>query len=137
VGAGAGATVNLPVPPGSGDAVYSSLVEHVVAPLARRYAPGLILVSAGYDAHIDDPLANCEVTDTGYATMSASVRALADELDVPVGVVLEGGYDLGALAGGLVTTLEVLASEGPVAAPELAVDDLAGAYRRKHAPAMG
>jgi acetoin utilization deacetylase AcuC-like enzyme len=137
VGAGAGANVNLPVPPGSGDAVYASLVEHVVVPLARQYAPGLILVSAGYDAHIDDPLANCEVTDAGYATMSASVRALADELDVPVGVVLEGGYDLGALASGLVTTLDVLASEGSVAAPGLAVDELAAAYRRKHTPAVG
>ena len=48
------------------------------------------------------------------------MRALADELDVPVGVVLEGGYDLGALARGLVAMLEVLASDGPVSAPELA-----------------
>ena len=136
-GEGEGFTVNLPVPPGSGDAAFGSLVEHVVVPLARRYAPELILVSAGYDAHVADPLAECEVTDAGYATMAASVRALADELDVPVGVVLEGGYDLGALASGLVATLEVLAGEGPVAAPELAVHELAERYRAQHAPAAG
>jgi acetoin utilization deacetylase AcuC-like enzyme len=121
--AGEGYTVNLPVPPGSGDEVFGSLVEHVVVPLARRYAPELILVSAGYDAHVHDPLAECVVTDAGYRTMAASVRALAAELDVPVGVVLEGGYDLGALASGLVATLEVLA------------DELAERYRAQHAPA--
>jgi acetoin utilization deacetylase AcuC-like enzyme len=135
--AGEGFTVNLPVPPGSGDAVYGSLVEHVVVPLARRYAPELILVSAGYDAHADDPLAECLVTDAGYRTMAESVRALAAELDVPVGVVLEGGYDLGALASGLVATLEVLAGDGPVAAPELPVHELAERYRAQHAPAAG
>jgi acetoin utilization deacetylase AcuC-like enzyme len=136
-GDGEGFTVNLPVPPGSGDAVFGALVEHVVVPLARRYAPELILVSAGYDAHADDPLAECAVTDAGYRTMAASVRALADELDVPVGVVLEGGYDLGALASGLVATLEVLAGDGPVAAPELPAHELAERYRAQHAPAAG
>jgi acetoin utilization deacetylase AcuC-like enzyme len=136
-GEGVGTTVNLPVPPGSGDAVFGSLVEHVVVPLARRYAPGLILVSAGFDAHVHDPLAQCSVTDAGYATMAASVRALADELDVPVGVVLEGGYDLGALATGMVATLEVLAADGPVAAPELPVHELAERYRGQHAVAAG
>jgi acetoin utilization deacetylase AcuC-like enzyme len=134
-GAGAGYTVNLPVPAGSGDAVFGSLVQHVVVPLARRYAPELVLVSAGFDAHADDPLAGCVVTDAGYATMAASVRALADDLAVPVGVVLEGGYALGALARGVTTTLEVLAGEGPVAAPQLPVHELAGGYLRRHAAA--
>ncbi|MCW3022367.1 MAG: histone deacetylase [Conexibacter sp.] len=136
-GDGAGTTVNLPVPPGTGDAAFGSLVEHVVVPLARRYAPGLILVSAGFDAHVRDPLAECTVTDAGYATMAASVRALADELDVPVGVVLEGGYDLGALATGMIATLEVLAGDGPVAAPELPVHELAERYRAQHAVVAG
>ena len=136
-GAGSGYTVNLPVPPGSGDALYGSLVEHVVVPLARRYAPQLILVSAGFDAHAHDPLAECAVTDAGFATMSASVRALAAELDVPVGVVLEGGYDLGALASGMVATLEVLAGDGAAVAPELPVHELAERYRAQHAAAAG
>ena len=54
-GAGRGYTVNLPVPPGSGDEAFCSLVEHVVVPLARAYDPGLILVSAGFDAHARRP----------------------------------------------------------------------------------
>jgi acetoin utilization deacetylase AcuC-like enzyme len=132
-GAGEGYTVNMPVPPGAGDAVFASLVEHVVVPLARSYRPGLILVSAGYDAHADDPLAECNVTDEGYGEMAASVRALADELDVPVGVVLEGGYDLGALASGFVATAETLAVEGPVAAPRLPTHRLAEEALARHA----
>lgn len=134
---GEGYTVNLPVPPGSGDETFGSLVEHVVVPLARSYRPGLILVSAGYDAHADDPLADGRVTDAGYATMAASIRAVADELDVPVGVVLEGGYDLGALARGLVATLEVLGSPEAVAAPELPVHPLAEKRRAQHAARLG
>ncbi|HEV7494594.1 histone deacetylase [Baekduia sp.] len=136
-GPGAGYTVNLPVRPGSGDAVFGSLVEHVAVPLARAYAPGLILVSAGFDAHADDPLAACEVTDAGYATMGASVRALADALEVPVGVVLEGGYDLAALSRGLVALLEVLGADGPVSAPELAVHQLSEGFLQRHAALLG
>jgi len=132
-GAGRGYTVNMPVPPGAGDAVYTSLVEHVVVPLGRSYRPGLILISAGYDAHVDDPLADCRVTDEGYAEMAASMRALADELQVPIGVVLEGGYDLGALARGLVATLEVLASPGPVAAPQMPTHRLSEEILARHA----
>jgi acetoin utilization deacetylase AcuC-like enzyme len=136
-GAGRGYTVNLPVPPRSGDAVFCSLVEHVVVPLARSYDPGLILISAGFDAHRDDPLADGAVTDAGYGTMAASMRAVADELHVPVGVVLEGGYDLGALARGMVATLEVLGADGPVAAPRLDVHPLAEQHRARHAALLG
>src|SRR4051794_16536655 len=130
-GAGAGYTVNMPVPPGSGDETFVSLVEHVVVPLARAYGPGLVLVSAGYDAHADDPLATCRVTDDGYAAMASSVRALADGLGVPLGLVLEGGYELGALSRGVVRTLEVLGADGPVAAPELPVHRLAAATNER------
>lgn len=121
-GPGAGYTVNLPVRPGSGDPVWCSLVEHVVVPIATAYAPDLVLVSAGYDAHADDPLAGCTVTEAGFATMTASLRRLGARLEVPVGMVLEGGYALGALARSVVATLEVLGAAEPPAAPELAVD---------------
>ena len=124
-GAGAGYTVNLPVRGGSGDALWVSLVEHVVAPLGRAYAPDLLLLSAGFDAHADDPLAGCVVTDGGYRAMAASLRALADELGVPLGVVLEGGYDLGALARCVATTLEVVGAEDPPVPREVEVDPLA------------
>jgi acetoin utilization deacetylase AcuC-like enzyme len=109
----AGYTVNLPVPGGSGDAVYASLVEHVAVPLAREYQPQLILISAGYDAHADDPLADCMVTDAGFAAMAASMRRVSGELEVPVGAVLEGGYEVGALARSVAVTMEVLAAAAP------------------------
>ena len=97
-GRGEGYTVNLPVPSGSGDQMWCSLVEHVVVPVGREYAPQLVLVSAGFDAHRDDPLASCACTSGGFAVMAASLRRLADELGVPIGLVLEGGYDLAGLA---------------------------------------
>ena len=124
-GPGEGYTVNLPVPGGSGDVAFVSLVEHVVRPLARAYAPDLVLLSAGYDAHADDPLAGCVVTDAGYGALSASVRALADELGVPLGIVLEGGYDLGALARCVAITLEVVAAERAPAVAQVAPHPLA------------
>lgn len=135
-GEGAGHTVNLPVPCGSGDDVFASLVAHVVVPAAREYAPELILVSAGYDAHAEDPLAGCRVSDAGFATMAASVAALGAELAVPVGVVLEGGYALGALARGVATTLEALAAPAP-AAPDVAVHDLALEHRSRRSASSG
>jgi acetoin utilization deacetylase AcuC-like enzyme len=124
-GPGEGYTVNLPVPAGSGDATWCSLVEHVVVALGLEYGPGLILISAGFDAHERDPLASCLVTRAGYAQMAASMRGLADELGVPLGVVLEGGYDLEALAEGTVATLEVVGAEDPADRPPVALHPLA------------
>jgi acetoin utilization deacetylase AcuC-like enzyme len=105
-GAGAGHTINLPVPPGAGHEVWLSLVEHVIVPVARAYAPDLVLVSAGFDAHRDDPLANCELTAETYAALSGATRALANEVGAPLGFVLEGGYDLHALAESVAATME-------------------------------
>jgi acetoin utilization deacetylase AcuC-like enzyme len=124
-GAGEGFTVNMPVPGGSGDDVFLAHLEHVVAPLARSYAPDLLLVSAGYDAHADDPLASCVVSDAGYAGMAAVLRATADELGIALGIVLEGGYDLGALARCVVLTLEVVGAADPPAPPQVALHPLA------------
>ncbi len=124
-GEGEGYTVNLPVPGGSGDAVFGSLVEHVVVPLARAYEPRLILVSAGYDAHRDDPLADGAVTEEGYRTMTRSLRRVADELGAPVGVVLEGGYELGALSRSVAATMEELGAPGARPPVALGVDRLA------------
>jgi acetoin utilization deacetylase AcuC-like enzyme len=114
VDAGEGYTVNLPVPGGSGDPAYRSLVAHVAAPLIRAWEPQLVLISAGFDAHHADPLATCEVTEAGFAAMTAAVRRAADAVGAPVGVVLEGGYDLGALAGSMAALMPVLVAEtGP------------------------
>jgi acetoin utilization deacetylase AcuC-like enzyme len=104
-GAGEGFSINLPVPPGSGELVWLSLVEHVVAPALRAFEPRLLLVSAGFDAHRDDPLAQCLLETESFAKMATWVRALAVELGVPFGAVLEGGYDLEALGSGVAATL--------------------------------
>ena len=72
-GAGVGYTVNLPVPAGSGDDVHGSLVEHVVAPLCVAYAPQLVLVSAGFDAHRADPLASLRLSDAVMRAKPASL----------------------------------------------------------------
>jgi len=128
-GDGRGFTVNLPVPPGSGDPVYESLVEHVVLPLGRSFEPQLVLISAGYDAHQEDLLAGCEVTEAGFATMARSMRRLCSSLAVPLGAVLEGGYALGALARSVAATLDALTGPLPRADEDGAVG-VAPAARR-------
>jgi acetoin utilization deacetylase AcuC-like enzyme len=132
-GPGEGFTVNMPLPGGSGDDVFLSHLEHVVVPLARSYEPDLLLVSAGYDAHADDPLAGCVVSDAGYAGMTAVLRAAADELGIPLGIVLEGGYDLGALSRCVVLTLEVAGAQDPPAPPQVAPHPLAARARERRA----
>jgi acetoin utilization deacetylase AcuC-like enzyme len=101
-----GYTINLPVPPGAGEAMWLSLLQHIVVPVIRSYEPGLILVSAGFDAHRDDPLAQCMLDTESFAKMGAHVAAAARGLGVPFGAVLEGGYDLDALAASVAATLE-------------------------------
>jgi acetoin utilization deacetylase AcuC-like enzyme len=128
-GAGAGLTVNLPVGAGSGDEVFCSLVDDVVCDLARRYVPQLVLISAGYDAHAMDPLAGCEVTQDGFAGMTATMRRVCEELGAPLGVVLEGGYALDALAGSVAATMEVLATRQAPPATRLEPHPLAVAAR--------
>jgi acetoin utilization deacetylase AcuC-like enzyme len=117
-GAGEGFTVNLPVEAGTGHDEWLALVQHVVAPIARMYEPQLVIVSAGYDAHRDDPLASCMLTDETYSAMAASMRDVAAELDAPLLFLLEGGYDLGALARGVAVTIDAArGSERPEVAP--------------------
>jgi acetoin utilization deacetylase AcuC-like enzyme len=122
VGEGEGYTINLPVPPGSGHAEWLSLIQNVVVPVARSYEPRLLLISAGFDAHRDDPLAGCSLTEESFAAMAAAVRELARELGAPLGFVLEGGYSLRALAASVVAVLEA-ASDGASAA-QIAPDAL-------------
>ena len=108
-GAGLGYTINLPVPAGADDAVFTSLVDHVAMPLAVAFQPELVLISAGYDAHEDDPLGQCALTDRGFEEMTRSVVRTCATLDVPLGCVLEGGYGLAALGRGVATTMAVMA----------------------------
>jgi acetoin utilization deacetylase AcuC-like enzyme len=112
-GEGAGYTVNLPVAPGTGDEEYMALIEEIVVPLVRAFAPQLLLISAGYDAHREDPLADCRVSEEGFAAMAAVARRAGDEVGAPVGCVLEGGYALAPLARSVAATMEALAADRP------------------------
>jgi acetoin utilization deacetylase AcuC-like enzyme len=107
-GSGRGYTVNLPVSADADDALYRSLVDHVVVPLAEMFEPQLVLISAGFDAHRDDPLATCALSEEGFAEMARSLRRCCAGLEVPLGAVLEGGYALDALARSVAATLEAL-----------------------------
>ena len=111
-GEGEGYTLNLPVPAGSGEGTWLSLAQHVVAPAAREFDPDLVLVSAGYDAHRDDPIGGCVLETGSFAALAALVRALADETGAPVGAVLEGGYDLPSLAESVAATMQAFADGG-------------------------
>jgi acetoin utilization deacetylase AcuC-like enzyme len=128
IGEGDGFTFNLPVSPGAGNEEFTALVEHVVGPVARAYRPGMLAISAGYDAHRADPLADCSVDEGGYASMAATMRLLGTELGAPVLVCLEGGYDPAALAGSVAATVEALSGD---AAPMPAPVQAAGAYAER------
>src|SRR5690606_18701981 len=101
-------TVNVPLPAGTGDEGYALVWAEVLAPIVRRFQPELVLLSAGFDAHWRDPLAAMRLTLNGYAHLAEEIRRLADEVGAPVAVVLEGGYDLDAVALGMLTTLRAL-----------------------------
>jgi acetoin utilization deacetylase AcuC-like enzyme len=107
-GEGEGFSINLPVPAGAGEDLFCGLVEHVVLPAARSFDPDLVLVSAGYDAHRDDPVGGCALSTASFAELTRQVLTLGK----PVGCVLEGGYDLDALALSVAETMEVLAGGG-------------------------
>jgi acetoin utilization deacetylase AcuC-like enzyme len=128
-GEGEGYTVNLPVPAGSGEELWLSLVEHIAIPIAHSFEPDLILVSAGFDAHRADPLANCTLEAESFAKMARHVRDLAKALDAPLGLVLEGGYEPLALAESVVATLAAVGGEGEAesAAPEAMLTSRAAA----------
>ena len=117
-GAGEGYTVNLPVDPGAGPDEFLSLVQAVIAPLAIAFEPRILAVSAGFDAHRDDPLAECMLDEASYADMAASLRDCAAQLGIPVLVCLEGGYALSALAASVSATISAFSgSYEPRAAP--------------------
>lgn len=107
---GLGATLNFPVPAGSGDDVLTAFYSTIVPERVEAFAPQLILVSAGYDLHDRDPVGGLSVTDQGVSTIAHSLVALAERVcDGRIAFVLEGGYDLAALTAGIGASLMALA----------------------------
>ena len=113
-GKGTGFTLNVPLPPGSGDDAYLEVYRERLLPALERFAPEFVLVSAGFDAHRDDPLAGMQVTEAGYAALTAMVREAADRLcGGRVVALLEGGYDLRALGASVEAHLRALMTQDP------------------------
>ncbi len=138
-GAGRGATVNVPLPAGAGDDAGQRAFQEVLLPIARRFGPDLILVSAGYDAHWRDPLADLRFSVRGLARLVQQLRDLAAECcRGRLVLALEGGYDHPALAAGVLATLSALAGEepadpiGPSPGPEVRVDEVLARVRAIH-----
>jgi acetoin utilization deacetylase AcuC-like enzyme len=117
-GPGEGYTINLPVPPGTGEAEWMELFDRVLMPAAAAFEPQLVLVSAGFDAHAADPLAECRLRTETFAIMAERLREFTAAARIPLGVVLEGGYDRAVLAEAVCAILPVLAEEA-VAPPAL------------------
>ena len=103
-GPGEGYTLNVPLPAGSTDQDYGRAYEGIAERL-REYAPELLLVSAGFDAHAEDPLASMFMTEKGYARIA---KMLLDAVSCPVALAAEGGYDLDALRACLEATIAVI-----------------------------
>ncbi|MFQ5925625.1 MAG: histone deacetylase [Dehalococcoidia bacterium] len=120
IGAGVaeGSIVNVPLPAWCGDGDYLRVFEEILAPVARRFGPQLILVSAGYDAHWADQISLMQLSVTGFAQMIRTIKRLAEELsDGRIVLALEGGYNLAALASSVRATLDVLLGNEEIVDP--------------------
>ena len=137
---GVGTTVNVPLPAGIGSDQFIGVYRDTCVPLIKRYRPQLILVSAGFDAHFDDPLAHLMVSSRGYYEVTSLLQELASELcDSRLLFALEGGYDLTALSSSVRSCLDALLHDpyrpNTLTEPEsqpVAVDRVVAAVRRIH-----
>lgn len=113
-GEGEGATINVPLSPGATDADLRRSFRELLEPIATEFKPDIVLVSAGFDGHGHDPLGQFELSAEGFADLCASVKSIADEhADGRLVMLLEGGYDLEALASSVHACTRVLAGESP------------------------
>jgi len=112
---GKGYTVNVPLPSYSGGDDYELVFREVLAPLCDEYKPQMVIVSSGYDAHQNDPLAGMVLSSQAYGMMAGIVKEIANKhCDVKVVLLLEGGYNLNALAESVFSVLNTLAGWGMI-----------------------
>ena len=104
-----GLTVNIPLPPGATGDVVRAALDEVAAPVVADFAPTWTLVSAGYDAHRDDPLAELALSAGDFAALASTVRTYSPG---PMLLFLEGGYDLAALRASVAATCGALLGAG-------------------------
>jgi acetoin utilization deacetylase AcuC-like enzyme len=139
-GDGKGATLNVPLPFGVSDTGYEQVFREAVIPAVRAWKPQLILLSAGFDAHWSDPIGPMVLSVTGYATLTRMVYDLAAEVcDGKLALMLEGGYNLEALAASVTAVLRVLLEQDPgpdplgvMTPPEPDVGTVIGRLRKAH-----
>lgn len=111
-GAGEGYTVNLPIPAGWGDVEYQELFQCVIDPICRQFDPQFVIVSAGFDAHVRDPLGGMEVTEEGFGSMARVLLRIArDHAHGRCAAVLEGGYDLEGLQRSVIRVLDEMGGD--------------------------
>lgn len=109
-GQGEGYTVNVPLSVGNGDEEYVTIFKKILKPIALEYNPEIILVSAGFDIHYNDPLGGMNVTPEGFSALTRSLMNIANECcDGKVVITLEGGYDLDGLRDSVKAVLKELA----------------------------
>ena len=108
-GKGKGFSINIPLPAYSADNIFISSLNKIVMPVIKRFKPQLILVSAGYDSHADDPLSSLSFTEKGYCAFFSKIKEYCQSTDAGLIACLEGGYDLGSLSDSALKSLEVLA----------------------------
>lgn len=107
---GQGFNLNIPLPKGTGDRGYLAAFDKLITPICNQYKPDLILLSAGYDAHKKDPLAEQNVSTLGFAVLCQRIADLRDSTGAKVVCLLEGGYNTEALSQSVVATMRVLNS---------------------------
>jgi acetoin utilization deacetylase AcuC-like enzyme len=113
-GRGKGFTANVPLPAGSGEDLYAAAFVRFFAPILREFRPGLILVSAGYDAHTDDPIGGMRLESASFGRFAAELAAVAREVEaVPLTLTLEGGYNLDTLTESVAATMVGVEEEPP------------------------
>ena len=111
-GDGVGTTLNVPLSAGAGDGEVVRAFRHKLVPAAETFRPDFVFISAGFDAHEDDPLAHLRLTESGYAELTRIVKDIATRFaDGRLVSLLEGGYDLSALSRSVDTHLRTLASQ--------------------------
>jgi acetoin utilization deacetylase AcuC-like enzyme len=114
-GKGEGFNVNIPLPTGCDDSVYGVFFETLLKPIALEYRPQLVLVSAGFDTHYDDPLGGMEVTPEGFARMTQILMEIADATaQGKLAVTLEGGYSISGQKESVKAVLKELAQISPL-----------------------
>ena len=119
-GKGEGFNINVPLSTRTGDAEYGNIFEKILKPIALEYKPQLILVSAGFDTHCDDPLGGMEVTEKGYSRMTQILMGIADfTAQGKMVITLEGGYDVAGQSRSVKAVLKELAQDSPLDKEEL------------------